>query len=86
MLVGEIMYRACSYPLVARQGGKVGTGKNIYVTYPIAFTKVATYVITPFGGDNSGWYGQDYNGGSLKGFSCRAVSNSGYIQYLSIGY
>ena len=68
------------------QGGTVGTGKNIYVTYPIAFTKAATYVITPFGGDNSDWYGQDYGGGSLRGFSCRAVSDSGYIQYLSIGY
>lgn len=72
-------------PLII-QGGKVGTGKNIYVTYPIAFTKIATYVITPFGGSNSEWYGQDYNGGSLAGFSCRATSNSGYIQYLSIGY
>lgn len=72
-------------PLII-QGGKVGTGKSIYVTYPIAFTKVATYVITPFGGDNSDWYGQDYGGGSLNGFSCRAVSSDGYIQYLSIGY
>lgn len=72
-------------PLII-QGGKVGTGKNIHVTYPIAFTKIATYVITPFGDSNSDWYGQDYNGGRLTGFSCRAVSNSGYIQYLSIGY
>ena len=72
-------------PLII-QGGKVGTGKNIYVTYPIAFKKVATYVITPFGGNNSDWYGQDSNGGSLHGFSCRAVSDGGYIQYLSIGY
>ena len=72
-------------PLII-QGGRAGTGKWITVKYPIAFTKIATYVITPFGDSNSSWYGQDSNGGSLTGFSGRAVSNNGYIQYLSIGY
>ena len=73
------------------QGGKAYSGNpasvKFSVTYPIAFTKVATYVVTSFSKDsNSDWYGQPYGGGSLNGFSCRSVTKNGYIQYLSIGY